>query len=234
MTWISARIATVTQETAVDRTFRFEIDGADRDHLSFQPGQYVTLRNPAEDPPAERPYSLSGAPDGPVRITVRGLGAWGQAVYTLEQGTPVELKSPEGSFVLDVDPGDALVLVAGGSGITPFRAFVEHLIGVGHTDPVTVLQSTRTADHLLFGAEFRAWADAHDWLTYRPAVTDEAPPPDWAGDAGMIDAERMAQCVVEPVTTTIYACGPGPLVEMALGAGEALGITSERLRRESW
>lgn len=104
--WYAAEVAEVVQETPHDRTFRLDLRPSDRARFAFRPGQYITLRIPTEDPPAERMYSLSGAPGHPLRITVRGIGSWGQAVYGLSAGTAIELRPPAGRFVLDVVEGD--------------------------------------------------------------------------------------------------------------------------------
>ena len=232
MSWIEAQVERVVQETPIDRTLVFALPP--EAPFDYAPGQYVTVRIPSEDPPRERPYTLSGAPGGPARITVRGQGAWGQAVYGLTEGTPVELKAPEGTFVLDAPDDHTLVLVGGGSGITPFRCFVEHLVRQGHDAPVVVVQSTRDATHLLYGEEFRAWATQHPWLSYDPTLTDDGDTPDWADGRGRIDEARLRAWTTDPARTTLFACGPTALVDECLAAGEALGIPPTHRRREAW
>ncbi len=234
--WIPARIASVRDETPIDRTFSFEVSDADRRAFRWRPGFHTVLRIPDEAPPAARPYSLSGADGGgrPIRITVRGSGSWGRPVYELNRGARVELATPRGRFDLAVPSGYDTVLVAGGSGVTPFRAFVEDWILHAAPGRVTLLLSARDSSQVLFRDEWDAWQRARSAFRWTPTLTREPASSAWSGARGRIDEARLAAAIEVPERTIVAACGPRGLVSDAIEWARRVGVADDAVRRESW
>jgi ferredoxin-NADP reductase len=235
-TWIRAHVAEVLQETPIDRTLVFALPAAARKALTWRPGQHLVVRLPDETPPRTRPYSLSGAsgPDRPVRITVRDGGAWGRPVYERAAGSPVDLAGPGGSFDLGVPPGHDAVLVAGGSGIAPFRAFVEAWREDGAPGRVALLHAVKAREHLLFHDEMTTTAREVAGFSYVPTLTaaDDAHP--WSGARGRVGAAHLAAQVRDAQRTIVCACGPAALVDDALAWAADLGVPQTQRRREVW
>ena len=232
MPWNDVTIARVVQETPLDRTFHLALEGG----AAFEgsPGQYVVLRDPAEEPERDWYFSLSGLPDegGGLRITVRGRGEAVQRIYDAPAGTRWRVQPPAGTFHIEGPEGEAVVLLAAGSGVTPFRAFVEARLAAGVGDPIWLFHSAKQAEELLFREEFAAWSDEAEVFTYVPTVTGEDAA--WEGRRGRVDAETLGAALPEPEGARVYACGPGPFVEAALETAAALGVPEERRLRERW
>jgi predicted ferric reductase len=72
------------------------------------------------------PFSLSAAPDGRVRITVKGVGDFSRGLRNLRPGTRVLADGPYGGFT---SRSAKKALIAGGVGITPIRALLEEIDG---------------------------------------------------------------------------------------------------------
>lgn len=231
--WLRARVAEVRQETPWDRTLVFAPADGDALPESWRPGQYVTILLPHEDPPRERPYSLSGASGAgrPLRITARLAGSWGRPIYELPVGAEVRLQAPAGRFVLDVGNEDRLVLVAGGSGVTPFRAFIEQAESRPRAGPTLLVHASRARDHLLFHDEFRRWANVVPNFIYAPTVTGDVDET-WTGDRGRPSLLGLREHVPAGRRTIVYACGPPALVDDAMAWAEALGVHVDDRRRE--
>lgn len=231
----------VVQETPKDRTLVFRVPTSARDAFRFQPGQFVTFHGEIGGRPVARSYSLSSAPEqvGTLDITVRDAGAYGAYLYALPVGQVLEAQPPRGGFTLDSTPGRRLLLSAGGSGVTPYRGFVRHLVAHGRVDPVALLHSARVPEELVFRAEFEATARAHPWLTYLPTVTrPEAADPGgaagWTGRVGRIDANLVASLAPRPSEALLYACGPNEFVDAMVALARAAGLPPENVRREKW
>ncbi len=233
MPWNDVTIVRVVQETPLDRTFHLAL--AEGAAFEGTPGQYVVLRDPAESPERDWYFSLSGVPDpdGRVRITVRGRGDAVQRIYDAPVGTRWRLQPPAGSFHIEGPAEESVVLLAAGSGVTPFRAFVEQRLTEDGTDPVWLFHCAKHGEELLFRAEFQAWSDAADAFTYVPSVTGTDDPA-WAGRRGRLDAAALDPALPAPERARVYACGPGPFVEAALETAAALGVPEERRLREAW
>jgi ferredoxin-NADP reductase len=234
MTWTDVTILEVQQETPCDRTFLLDPAPDGRARFTFDPGQYLRLRDPTEHPERDWLFSLSGAPreDGRLRITVRGRGDHVQRIYEAPVGTHWVAEPPAGSFHVHAAAGDSLLLAAAGSGVTPFRAYLEAYRQAGLTHPVWLFQSTRAAEELLFGEELTAWSAATDTFTYVPTLTgrDES----WTGLRGRFGPENLGQALGSPSSTRVYACGPFAFVDEILHVARLFGVPEDRCVREGW
>ena len=234
-------IAAVRDETPMDRTLRLPVPSGAEAAFRFVPGQFVTLSDPGDDvqPPRKRAYSISSSPteSGPggfVEVTVRDMGEFGARLYRFPAGKHVQVLSPRGKFTLDPAAEDELLLLAGGSGVTPFRAFARFLSATGATRPTCLLYSGQLPEQMIFDAEFRALAARHPWFRYVPTVTRLAPEAPYVGRRGRIDPALVRGQVRDPARVLAYACGPTAFVTGALELARAAGIPEARTRKEVW
>jgi ferredoxin-NADP reductase len=229
-------VTAVVDETPRDRTLVLSVPGPNRDAFRFVPGQFVVLKDPAWDARLQRPYSLSSAPfqDGVLEVTIRDSGRMGDHLYGARTGQRLQVLPPRGHFVLEVRPGQDLVLLGGGSGVAPFRSFVRHLAAAGHGEPVAVLSSARVPEDLVFHGELSRLAAENPWLRYLPTVSRPPPDSDWAGRRGRIDAALLGEVVRDPARTLLYACGPDEFVDEMERLAAERGVPRERVRRERW
>ncbi len=121
-------------------------------------GQHVDIRLTAEDGyRAERAYSIASAPGEPVAITVERLEDGEVSPYlteVLREGDQLELRGPIGGyFVWGPEDGGPLLLVAGGSGVVPFRAMLRHRRRLGSEVATRLLYSSRTLEDVIYRAE---------------------------------------------------------------------------------
>jgi len=121
---------------------------------SFRAGQFLHLTVDDFDPagfwPESRVFSIANSQHdrSRIRICYSVKGRYTQKIeQTLAVGRDVWIKLPYGDFVID-DASDA-VLIAGGTGISAFTAFVEGLTPEPR-HKVTLVYGARTADLLLF------------------------------------------------------------------------------------
>ncbi len=109
-------------------SFRFEKP----EGFEYQAGQYVSLLIPGPDGPLKKPFTFSRRPPSPVpgghhahvRFRLKN------ALAALAPGAEVEMRAPNGSFVLKDGVG-RMACLAGGVGITPFRSMMRSLTDSG-------------------------------------------------------------------------------------------------------
>jgi ferredoxin-NADP reductase len=224
-------------ETPVDRTLRFEVPAGAEEAFRFVPGHFLTISLLDDDvqPPRKRAYSLSSSPTdtGILEITVRDMGDVGSRLYRLEPGVRLDVIPPRGKFTLEGGPDDVLLL-AGGSGVTPFRSFVRYVGATTPTRRVTLVASAKVPAELVFDAEFRAQAAARSTFEYVPTVTRGSEGAAYGGRLGRIDEALVRARIVDPARTWVYACGSPPFVEGMLAYAAAAGVPPERRKREAW
>src|ERR1043165_9701490 len=94
--------------------------------FDFKTGQFITVYWP-DTPNYKRAYSLSSCAldRGFYEITVKRDGKMGtRLVDWAKPGDKLWVLPPAGKFLPVLEPGKQLICLAGGSGVTPFRAFV--------------------------------------------------------------------------------------------------------------
>ena len=99
----------------------------------FTPGQFIHLTVDDFDPagfwPESRVFSVANAVADrhTVELTISRQGAYtGKILDQLQQGDRIWAKGPYGDFTIDASHGyRRAVLIAGGTGITPFCAFMD-------------------------------------------------------------------------------------------------------------
>jgi ferredoxin-NADP reductase len=142
-------------------------------------GQHVDVRLTAEDGyQAERSYSIASAPEDPhLVLTVERLDDGEVSPYltdVLLPGDELELRGPIGGyFIWEEALGGPLLLIAGGSGVAPFRAMLRHWSAARSSVPTRLLYSSRSLDDLIYREELLD--GGYDGVDVRIALTRRWP-----------------------------------------------------------
>jgi ferredoxin-NADP reductase len=229
LTWLRAEVAETRKETSRVRTIELDVP-AWPGHL---PGQHVDVRLTAEDGyQAQRSYSLASAPEDErpaltVELVVDGEVS-GYLVEELRAGDELELRGPIGGyFVWEAEDGGPVLLVAGGSGVVPFRSMLRHRAAAGSDAPFTVVVSARTAGDLIYREELERFGA--DGVRLVQTLTRGAPE-GWEGETGRVDESLLAP-LVEPGTRA-FVCGPTGFVETVADLLVRLGLDPGRVKTE--
>ncbi len=140
-------------------------------------------------------------------------------------------------------PNDAnrrYLLIGTGTGITPYRAMLPQLETLMRERGVDVvlLQGARNPGELLYGDEFRAFADAHPNFRYVPCLSRDLP------DAGSALAHAdvrhgyvqnaLAEFAPDSGGDIAYLCGNPNMVDACFEALKAAGLPVPHIRREKY
>src|SRR5207302_7391133 len=161
LNWQLGRVGEVVEETPRTRSLVLEVP----EWQGHRAGQHVDVRLTAEDGyQAQRSYSIGSAPeDAQLVLTVERLDDGEVSPYlvdVLRPGDELELRGPIGGyFVWEEALGGPLLLVAGGSGIVPFRSMLRHRAASVSTVPARLLYSARTLDDVIYRDELVRLAD---------------------------------------------------------------------------
>ena len=231
LTWQVAAVRSVAEETPSVRT----IDLAVPDWAGHRAGQHLDVRLTAEDGyRAERSYSIASAPGEHVAITVERLADGEVSPYLTEElqvGDEIEIRGPIGGyFVWDGDDQvTPLLLVAGGSGVVPFRSILRFREHLGGTVSVRLLYSVRSLEDVIYRAELDQY---HGGVELIYTLTRHQPP-GWTGHAGRVDKAMLAEVAWpaehEPLA---FVCGPTPFVETVAESLVSLGYPPQRVKTE--
>lgn len=148
---IRARVVDVVRETRDVSTLVLEPNGRWRGHRA---GQHVMLTAEIGGVRRTRCFSISSAEgEIPVRITIKAHPN-GKVTPALVSGALrraiVTLSEPSGDFVLpDVLP-ERILLLSGGSGVTPSMSMARTLLARGHRGRVAFVHFARAPEDVIF------------------------------------------------------------------------------------
>ena len=183
---------------------------------------------------AQRSYSIASAPEAPyVELIVDRLPDGEVSPYLTEElrpGDDLEVRGPFGGwFVWHIGLGGPLQLVAGGSGVVPFLAMLDHHRAAGSDVPVRLLYSARSLAEV-FRRERLAEPDRN--VRVDLALTREAPP-NWMGETGRVDRSVLGRRAFPPeAEPQVFVCGSTSFVDAVASAMIELGHASERIKTE--
>jgi len=220
--------------------------------LDFIPGQFVQVHfHYADGTATKRSYSLATIHDhamGPgeaVEIAVSYVagGAATALFESLPEGGQINASGPYGRFCLM--PGDAnhrYLLIGTGTGVTPYRAMLPLLAQLIRERGIEVvlLFGARTPQELLYGDEFRAFADAHpENFRFVPCLSRGLPdgsgpgPPHADVRHGYVQ-QFLDEFAPRADTDIAYLCGNPNMVDACFELLKGHGLPVPQIRREKY
>ncbi|MDE3068495.1 MAG: hypothetical protein KGJ60_13245 [Verrucomicrobiota bacterium] len=202
----------------------------------FKTGQFITLYWP-DTPNYKRAYSLSSCAldRGFYEVTIKRDGKMGtRLVDWAKPGDKLFVIPPVGKFLPVYETAKHLICIAGGSGVTPFRAFVREATRRKLETKITILYSVRQPKDIIFNDEFRQLEQENPRFTFHVTCTRAKPEDNWTGRTGRITPEWVREHARDLTNTIFYACGPNPLVEFAEVVVFELGVSKEQMKTEKW
>jgi len=209
--------------------------------LPFVPGQALDLF--LDDPPhsdprgAQHAFTIAGtAGADAVQIATRIRDSvWKRNLLEMPLGSKLEADGPWGEFTLPATPGD-IVMLAGGIGVTPFRAIAQDATARSLPYDLSLIHSNRTPEETPFLAELRRWTTANHRFTYLPTMTgmahSHAP---WVGPRSRIDAAFLDDVLDDHRNEARYmVAGPGAFVAAVVAALGAVGVSPDRIASEEF
>ncbi|MGY2702673.1 ferredoxin reductase [Nocardioides sp. HB32] len=163
-----------------------------------------------------RVFSISSPESGPgdrFTITVRANPGGVVSRYLVERaaaGTMVHLSQARGEFVLPARVPEHVLMISGGSGITPLMSMLRTLQRRTHRGRITFLHYAQSPDHQIFAAELdevRRSGHGIDVRLLHPELGDPNLSPAYL--------ERLVPGYREVPT---WACGPAPMIEAVRAA----------------
>jgi ferredoxin-NADP reductase/predicted pyridoxine 5'-phosphate oxidase superfamily flavin-nucleotide-binding protein len=241
--WRPFRVERVTDEASDVRSFTLKPAGDDL-LAAGSAGMHLVIRLAQREAAATiASYSLSRMPvDGSYRISVKRGGQTSRAVWAaLGKGAVVELRGPQGVFVVDVESPRPVVLLSTGIGITPMLAMAEQTLEsdrrAGKRRRIHFLHGARDGAAMPFRAELLALQAASNGLL---TVTRCFSRPS-ASDRPSIDFEFGGRLDLQTLRRTLafddydfYLCGPAGFMQQMYDGLRSLNIADGRIRAEAF
>lgn len=227
-------------------TFRLSRGG-----LDYAAGQYAyfKLDGVGGDPKGDvRHFSIASSPteQGYLLISTRIRDSpYKQRLASLEKGAKITAWGPEGEFVLPSDHSRPVVFLSGGIGVTPFRSMIKYATDRQLPIKITMFDSNRNAESILYRGEFDGWASQNMNLKLVYTVTEEGEekqeasraPNGWTGERGRIDRQMLERHLArdEISSALFYICGPPSMLKaMQRLLQEGMQVQKDRIKVEAF
>lgn len=134
-----------------------------------------------------------------------------RALQRLSIGQTIEADGLDGDFVLPLDPNQAVIFVAGGVGITPFRSMLKYIVDTNFSTPVHLIYGCRSERDIPFKDELDTWAASHPNIAITYVLGNASA--DWLGERGNLSGETILRLAGTVDNRPVYLSGPEPMVK---------------------
>ena len=194
--------------------------------LRWKAGQYLhyILNHPKpDDRGVERYFSIASAPhEKHIMLTTRFApkgSSFKKALKKLKPGDVIEVCDKGGDFVLD-HRRKMFVFIAGGIGITPFRAILLDMDRNKKPLNVQLVYANRN-DDFPYRKELEALKKRHPEFRI-----------DYVVGPDRIDEKSIPQLVPDMEEPAFYVSGPEPMVESLDKTLKKLGVSKKRIKTD--
>jgi ferredoxin-NADP reductase len=216
---------------------------ADDVPFAFVPGQFVQIHfHYADGKPTKRSYSVATIGDGSavrrIEIAVSYVegGAATNLLANLPEGGTVDASGPYGRFCLDdKDANRRYLLVATGTGVTPYRAMLPQLEKLGARGAeVALVYGARNEAELLYGEEFEAFAARNPHFRFFACFSRAPRAQPRAHDRNGRVQVALDELKPDAAHDIAYLCGNPDMVDQAFALLKEAGLPVPHIRREKY
>jgi ferredoxin-NADP reductase len=229
----SARLAT-------PRVRELSFARADGAPLGFVPGQFITFHIPHEEKELRRSYSIATVPGSSTLTRIAAAevtdGRATRVLFGLEPGARVKTTGPFGRFVLREDPPCRYLLLATGTGVSPYRTMLPELerrVAAGRCE-VELLLGVRGPDELLYGDEFRALAARQPGFRFHACYSRRMPEHPGADESRGYVQDLFQGFALDPQRDIAYLCGNPGMIDVVAEQLKQAAFPIGNVRREKY
>lgn len=210
-------IKKVVKHTDLEYTFTMTFEG------NVKPGQFFEISIPKY---GEAPISVSGIGEGTVDFTIRRVGKVTNEIFENYVGDTLLIRGPYGNgFDVENYKGKDVVVVAGGTGVSPVRGVVQYFAKhVEDAKSTTLIAGFRSPADILFKADFEEWKDRINVIK-----TVDRAPEDYDGLVGMV-TKYIPDLKFEDIENTAFICvGPPIMIKFTVMEILKLGVPEKNI-----
>ena len=194
------------------------------ERLQYLAGQYVDLL--LKDG-RRRSFSIATAPedDALLELHIRHVpgGYFSGLLFSEYKGREIlRFEGPLGTFYLREESDKPLIFVAGGTGLAPIKAVIEHALHHEVQRPMVLYWGVRSLRDLYLPDLPGTWQARHRDFRFVPVLSDPLPEDRWPGRTGLVHKAVLAD-FPDLSGHQIYACGGPAMIDAAKRA-----FTTER------
>jgi ferredoxin-NADP reductase len=233
---IKTRCVKITPEAPDVKTYTFVSD--EPFHFAYKPGQFITLELPIDGHVLRRSYTISSSPTRPhsFAITVKRVPKGWVSNWLHEEmkvGAECMVSGPYGDFSCVDHPADHLLMISGGSGVTPMMSMLRFLADTSAPTSIVFINNVRTPADIIFEKELMDLSARFGEALQLGILPTNLPLGQaWPSLVGPWSEAALLSLAPDFMERETFVCGPPGYVEMVRGTLEQLGYPMHRFHQE--
>lgn len=212
-----SRIVKVRKHTEIEYTFTMACEG------EVRPGQFFEVSIPKY---GEAPISVSGIGEGTVDLTIRRVGKVTNEIFERYEGDSLFMRGPYGNgFDYEDYRGAELVVVAGGTGVSPVRGVIRYFADhPQERESMTVIAGFKSPEDVLFKDDFADWERKMNLI-----LTVDGAGEGYEGRVGLVTRYIPQMELRDPQAARAIVVGPPAMMRFSVKALLDRGLREEHI-----
>lgn len=209
--------------------------------VKFKPGQFLHLALDNYDPsynwPESRVFSIANAPGNEfLDILVSPKGNFTKRMINeISVGKQVWLKLPYGTFNFHGSSGKDVILIAGGTGISPYISFLEDLIESNYEyRSINLFYGVREQYLIIFEGNLEKYKQKIKNFKYRLFCENIDNESALSLEHGMLPVKELVDQTTKNTDPVYYLSGPKPMIESFEKELKDKSISPDRIFYDKW
>lgn len=181
----------------------------------FKPGQHVMLSiyDNHQKLVGPRPFTITNIPNkqGKLNFAIKIYHGFTKEIENLKTGEEVFVNGPMGNFFLEPENDTNIVMLAGGTGVTPFISMMSFVQSNNYENRMILFYSLKDEKDFIY-QEKLIELDKHPNFKVITTITDKVSE-GWTGETGRINATMIKNNLDSLNDKNFLLCGPPPFIE---------------------
>ena len=230
-------VESVTTDSASMRTIT--MTPVNKKIFQYLPGQFGFIRIQGDGISGEEhPFSLTSEPTNKesISMTIKNLGDWTTDIQLIKPGSRAFVTAPYGRFSPLLYPKDkAVVMIAGGVGITPMLSILRYFYKNDKDRKVMLFWGINKMNEMIAPDEFMDFQHSMKNFTLVPVVARQE---DYDGEKGFITPDLLERVIGNYIGSMqdaqYYICGPAIMQSKVIKGLRSKGISKKHIHFESF
>ena len=207
-----SEILEVIEHTPIEYTFRMAFNG------DVKPGQFFEVSLPKY---GEAPISVSGIGEGYVNLTIRRVGKVTNEIFKNYVGDKLFLRGPYGNgFDIENYKNKEVIVVAGGTGLSPVRGIVEYFSkNTNDCTSMTLITGFKSPEDVLFKEDIQKWKSKFNVI-----LTVDKAEENYDGDVGLVTKYIPELKIKDKESVSAVIVGPPMMMKFTIAEFQKIGI----------
>ena len=215
---VAAKITDIVKHTDIEWTFRVscKTDGV-------LPGKFYEISIPKF---GESPISVSGYGNDYIDFTIRNVGKVTSELFKYNIGDNFFIRGPYGNgFDIENYKNKEVVVVAGGTGLSPVRGIVEYFSNNSNDcESMTLITGFKSPEDVLFKEDMKIWKKTMNLI-----LTVDTAPEGYEGNVGLVTKYIPELEIKSMDNVQVVVVGPPMMMKFTVLEFLKLGIKEENI-----